>query len=62
MNWLDHGVSGSEYTFTDTEVSLSVLIGELSGDMKVLSYELNCNTLIIQGLNGNEAAFKSNIY
>ena len=55
------GVSGGTYSYNTAEIALTILSGNFSGETKLFSYKLDCNTLIIPGLDGQDAVFKNNI-
>ena len=56
------GFSGGTYSYNSAEIALKILSGEFSGENRLLSYKLDCNTLIVPSLDGQNATFSNNIY
>ncbi len=57
-----YGVSGGTYSYNTAEIALIITSGDFSGETRLFSYKLDCNTLIVPSLDGQNATFSNNIY
>ncbi len=55
-------VSGGTYSYNTAEIALKVLTGDFSEEIRLYSYKLDCNTLVVPSLDGQDATFSNNIY